>query len=1262
MFICKLVRVCLGILMAATVWQPGVVRHCLASPFSKQFRFTQPDGTAIRLWGRGDEFSAVFETLEGYTVTFVPEARAYCYARLSTDGSVLESTGALVGRTDPATLALPKHLRTNAESDRQAAHAQRAAWERSVSLSERWSELKLHNLRSRPVPLAPPSFTTTGVKCGLTVLIDFEDARASIPRDVVCGFLNGDSFTGFGNNGSVKQYFADTSNGRLLFTNAVTLYVTIPNSVHPRSYYNDPTKNCFVTCRELVRDALNVMKALPNFTNDFRPLFEAVTVDSQKKVISANFFVAGGDSGVWAKGIWGQVSLLSYSVGQQYLWPGGKIIDAYNLTPMGEELGLYTFCHETGHLLCGFPDLYDYGYDAYGGAGDFCIMCGYGSITNPVQFSAYLKAAAGWATVVDLRSGTNFLASLSASGPDFNRFFRFRKTGTTTEYFLLENRQKTGHDAWIPGSGIAVWHVDELGNRDNQSLQTNSNHLNYELTLEQADNRWDYQLWVNVNHTEDLYYDGNPSPGYANGFSDLTSPSAQWWNGLRSGLALSDFSTNGPTMTFRAQIEPVVVRFDPVRLTVFETQPASFSFSYSGVLTPSIQWYKDGGPLAATETLTGVNSTRLAITAAALADAGDYWAVITHSTGSATTRVAHLTVQAPPLLLSTNYRSTGTTILAPDGIELSATGTGIAGTSDSCRFAYQRLSGDFDVRVFLLGINMKGTESRAGLMVRKSEAVDSPHLSLLSGLTPEGRPCSIRTRPTQGDSTQELLGFLAPVVTNWQRWQRIQRVGNRLTCYLSENGSDWTWLNSHELDLDSDAFVGVGLFAGPGQTESAYAWFRHYEVRTNFPTSLAIFAADPTAQEGTLERAELAVYSSRNGPLHVPVSFGGTAVAGRDYLPLASTVFIPEGTNVGLIPIQAINDALPSAPKAIEVSLAQSPEFECVQPTKANALILDDEQVIGGVIRQLYSGIGGWAVADLTRQITNLNALTEVSGLSSFEAPTNNLNYGQILSGYLVPPESGEYVFYLASDENSELWLSTDSDPANLSRVANVAGYARFRDYLAAGNHSAPITLEQGKYYYVRALHKQGWGADCLSLAWQTPGGSAPTNGSAPIEGAFLAYSLPPAGDLNLTPQAASFSALPGTGSVAITCPGTWSAESLDTWIVLSGETSGTGSGEVRYQVAANTTGSLRAGTIVVNGRIHSVIQAAPPGLAIACTEDHTLTVSFDTSALVVLEASSDLHSWLPIWTNSAPGKLPLTQIDPISQTATNRFYRALMQ
>src|SRR5512133_361906 len=65
------------------------------APFTEQISFTQPDGTQIQLNGHGDEFYAVFETLDGYSVVFDRGSKAYCYATAAVDGQ-LASTGVQV--------------------------------------------------------------------------------------------------------------------------------------------------------------------------------------------------------------------------------------------------------------------------------------------------------------------------------------------------------------------------------------------------------------------------------------------------------------------------------------------------------------------------------------------------------------------------------------------------------------------------------------------------------------------------------------------------------------------------------------------------------------------------------------------------------------------------------------------------------------------------------------------------------------------------------------------------------------------------------------------------------------------------------------------------------------------------------------------------------------------------------------------------------------------------------------------------------------
>src|SRR5580765_4638497 len=87
-----------------------------ASPFRNlQVPFTQPDGTKIKVIGSGDEFYAVFETADGFTVVFDEALRAYCFAKLAADGQLV-STGKQVHQSDPAALGLLPHVRMSKEA------------------------------------------------------------------------------------------------------------------------------------------------------------------------------------------------------------------------------------------------------------------------------------------------------------------------------------------------------------------------------------------------------------------------------------------------------------------------------------------------------------------------------------------------------------------------------------------------------------------------------------------------------------------------------------------------------------------------------------------------------------------------------------------------------------------------------------------------------------------------------------------------------------------------------------------------------------------------------------------------------------------------------------------------------------------------------------------------------------------------------------------------------------------------------------------
>ncbi len=148
----------------------------------------------------------------------------------------------------------------------------------------------------------------------------------------------------------------------------------------------------------------------------------------------------------------------------------------------------------------------------------------------------------------------------------------------------------------------------------------------------------------------------------------------------------------------------------------------------------------------------------------------------------------------------------------------------------------------------------------------------------------------------------------------------------------------------------------------------------------------------------------------------------------------------------------------------------------------------------GAVTREVWTGITGDRVSNIPTGSTP----TFTDTLASFEAPSNWAdNYGTRVRGYITAPVTGNYRFWIASDNASELWLSTSSNPANKQRIARVTGQTNSRQWTKESNQrSAAISLVQGRIYYVEALHKEGVGNDNLAVGWAKPGQST----SAPSE------------------------------------------------------------------------------------------------------------------------------------------------------------------
>ena len=141
---------------------------------------------------------------------------------------------------------------------------------------------------------------------------------------------------------------------------------------------------------------------------------------------------------------------------------------------------------------------------------------------------------------------------------------------------------------------------------------------------------------------------------------------------------------------------------------------------------------------------------------------------------------------------------------------------------------------------------------------------------------------------------------------------------------------------------------------------------------------------------------------------------------------------------------------------------------------------------LGSISREVWTNIGSTnVVADIP--VTTAPDIEDEMFI--FETPTNILEaYGTRLRGYLCPAVSGNYTFWIASDDNGELWLSTDETAANKVLIANVPVWTNSREWgKYPEQQSTTINLTAGQRYYVEALMKEGGGGDNLAVGWRLP-------------------------------------------------------------------------------------------------------------------------------------------------------------------------------
>ena len=181
---------------------------------------------------------------------------------------------------------------------------------------------------------------------------------------------------------------------------------------------------------------------------------------------------------------------------------------------------------------------------------------------------------------------------------------------------------------------------------------------------------------------------------------------------------------------------------------------------------------------------------------------------------------------------------------------------------------------------------------------------------------------------------------------------------------------------------------------------------------------------------------------------------------------------------------------------------APAPAARAVAP-RPSAPVANPPAALGSgqILREWWLELPGEAVENLLQHPDYPNAPSGSDLINAFEAPrTFDDNYGTRIRGYLYPPTSGEYRFWIAADDSAQLILSSDDNPANGVIIAAVPSWTHSQEWdRYPQQRSIGIQLEAGKRYYIEARHKESTGKDNLAVSWRIPGA-----GRAIIDGRYL--------------------------------------------------------------------------------------------------------------------------------------------------------------
>ena len=520
--------------------------QAIAKP-AKQGILTVPvaDDTEINVYLRGDEFFHQYFTEDGYPL--FEKGGYFYYGDYDADGNVIDSGIKAVDadkRGQEARRFLTgvdktkleeRIVRRAARSSRRANLFSEAAADMSRLAAPEMADGNDGPPYERGYGLFPDlRFPAYGNQKAIVILVEYADVKFNAnydAKDYFTRMLNEDGFDDYGGTGCAAEYFRLNSGDAFCPEFDVYGPLTLANNM---AYYGgNGWGGDDLHPADMVKEACEQLDDIVDFSE----------YDRNGDGVVDNIFIfyagRGEASGGSSNTVWPH-SWNMASAGYPDLYYDGVRVHTYgcsNEWENGRPDGVGTFIHEFSHVM-GLPDLYATSYTSSFTPGAWSAL-DYGPYNNdgmtPPNYGAFERYALGWMKPSEIKGALS-----AALLPIDENMAGIIRTEKDTEFFLIENRQQTGWDTYIPGHGMLVWHVDYDDYIWTRNTVNNTPSHQY-VDIEEADGS-----------QSEYSRAGDSFPGSANrtSFTSQTTPSMKTWTNKAIDLPITDISEADGRITF----------------------------------------------------------------------------------------------------------------------------------------------------------------------------------------------------------------------------------------------------------------------------------------------------------------------------------------------------------------------------------------------------------------------------------------------------------------------------------------------------------------------------------------------------------------------------------------------------------------------------------------------------------------------------------------------------------------------------------------